>query len=198
MLDWKNVYTGGANQPHAVKVPITDTVSGEAMLAIDHQNIIGTQCDRFYRDGASFDGDQFRLIDWATVVRELKNFFGPITSAMAFADWNHNAIYEADLAQSGVELVHAPDFPHKNVDFKMTAVTVARALRNPRTKRVILLTHDGDFAHLADALRASGRSVICVGIREMAISRDLFNVCDAVYKISPTLPVRRRFSCLYA
>lgn len=193
-----NLFTDPPIRPYAVKVPITDTVSGEAMLAIDHQNIIGTQSDRFYRDGASFDGDQFRLIDWATVVRELKNFFGPITSAMAFADWNHNAIYEADLVQSGVELVHAPDFPHKNVDFKMTAVTVARALSNPSTKRVILLTHDGDFAHLADALRASGLSVICVGIREMGISRDLFKVCDAVYKISPTLPARRNCSYLHA
>lgn len=192
------IRTDTANRPHAIKGPSIDIISGEAMIAIDHQNIIGTQFDRYSGEDAIFDGDTFRLIDWATVIRELKNFFGPINSAMAFADWNHNGIYQSDLVHSGVELVHAPDFPQKNVDLKMTAVTAAHVMSDPRIKRVILLTHDGDFAHLAEALRSSGRIVIGVGIRDMGISAKLFSVCDAVYKISPTLPARHNCSYLHA
>ncbi len=194
----KSYLPSSGNPPVEVKRSTANIFSGDAIIAIDHQNFIGTQFDRFYPENGFFDGELYPLIDWFPVVTGLTSFFGTNTSVMAFADWDRNPIYQSDLDQAGVEMINESDYPAKNIDFRMTTETMFRALTNSKIQRVILLTHDGDFSHMAKKLQDSGRIVIAIGIRDMAISSKLFAACDAVYKIDPPLPVCRQLSCLIA
>jgi hypothetical protein len=174
-------------KPVQVKDTSADLFSGDALIAIDHQNMIGTQLNSLRGEGAYFDAQE-ELINWPSVLGGLKQFFSPVDSMISFADWDRNAVYIDDLARAGVKMVSASDAWEKNVDFKMTTTVSILAAQMKVVKRVILLTHDGDFTSLAESLKDLGLVVIVVGIRNATIAGRLFDVCDAAFKIDPPLP----------
>jgi hypothetical protein len=180
------------NKPVLVKGDDANIFSGDALIAIDHQNMIGTKFDFW---NCKYD-HTVPVIDWAALISDLKRYFCPVAALVSFADWSKNTVYQNDLARAGVEMVSAPDYPKKNVDFVMTAETSIRVGKRASIRRVILLTHDGDYARLTECLQANGCTVIVVGVSKMSISKDLFQICDAAFKIDMPMPEANHYAGL--
>ncbi len=114
----------------------------------------------------------------ALALKDAAARFGRVVAARAYANWQEaqHQSDPSDLYSAGIEPVYVPtriyaaNDPIKtavrrknSVDVKLTVDAVDFCLTNPNIHTFVLVTGDGDFVHLVNALRSRGKQVILIG-----------------------------------
>jgi hypothetical protein len=99
----------------------------------------------------------------------------------AYGDWTRFARYKQDLIMHSIELVqlfHYGAAQSKNAaDIQMVVDALETALTRPGVSVFVLATGDSDFSAVARKLRAYGKLVVGIGLRQ-ATSEVLVKACD--------------------
>ena len=111
-------------------------------------------------------------------MKEAASAYGRVVVAKAYANWQE-AQHQADpndLYSAGIEPIYVPTRTYSgndpvkaatrrknSVDVKLTVDAVDYCLMNPNIRNFVLVTGDGDFIHLVNALRSRGKQVIVIG-----------------------------------
>lgn len=158
-------------------------------------------------------GDVAMFIDWENMhgcirgkanisaLREVAESYGRLVLAKAYADWREQRFQQDSLVlyKIGVEPIYVPQAPaggKNNVDVKLATDCIDFAYRYPNIEVCILVTGDGDFIHVASALRPLGKKVVVIAQSNNASSRfgDLVDTLliyeQDVNPPSPPLPTR--------
>lgn len=114
----------------------------------------------------------------ALALREAASGYGRVVVAKAYANWQE-AQHQADpndLYSAGIEPIYVPTRTYaasdplkvatrrkNSVDVKLTVDAVDYCLSNPNIRNFVLVTGDGDFIHLVNALRSRGKQVVVIG-----------------------------------
>lgn len=139
---------------------------GDVALYIDWENI---KYSLWNRDGRAPN---------ALALKEAAAGFGRVVVARAYANWQ-DAQHQADpndLYSAGIEPIYVPTRTYasndalktsvrrkNSVDVKLTVDAVDYCLMNPNISKFVLVTGDGDFIHLVNALRSRGKQVVVIG-----------------------------------
>jgi len=114
----------------------------------------------------------------ATALKEAASKFGRVVVARAYANWqeHQHQLDPNDLYSAGIEHIYVPTRTYtstdavktnnrrkNSVDVKLTVDAVDFCLSNPNIHTFVLVTGDGDFIHLVNALRSRGREVVVIG-----------------------------------
>lgn len=118
-----------------------------------------------------------------SALREVAEGYGRLVIAKAYADWREPR-FQADsllLYKIGVEPIYVPNAQtgnKNNIDIKLATDCIDFVHRYPNIGVFILVTGDGDFIHVATALRPLGKKVIVVAQSNNASNRfgDLVDV----------------------
>lgn len=140
--------------------------STDVALYIDWENI---KYSLWNRDGRAPN---------ALALKEAASQYGRVVVARAYANWQE-AQHQADpndLYSAGIEPIYVPTRTYtatdpikaatrrkNSVDVKLTVDAVDYCLTNPYIRNFVLVTGDGDFIHLVNALRSRGKQVIVIG-----------------------------------
>ena len=114
----------------------------------------------------------------ALALKEATAQYGRVVVARAYANWQE-AQHQADpndLYSAGIEPIYVPtriyagsdpvraSTRRKNsVDVKLTVDAMDYCLTNQHIRHFVLVTGDGDFIHLVNALRSRGKQVVVIG-----------------------------------
>jgi uncharacterized protein (TIGR00288 family) len=139
---------------------------GDVALYIDWENI---KYSLWNRDGRAPN---------ALALKEAASGYGRVVVAKAYANWQE-AQHQADpndLYSAGIEPIYVPTRTYasndsmqaairrkNSVDVKLTVDAVDYCLMNPNIRNFVLVTGDGDFIHLVNALRSRGKQVVVIG-----------------------------------
>ncbi len=140
--------------------------TGDVALYIDWENI---KYSLWNRDGRAPN---------ALALKEAASGYGRVVVAKAYANWQE-AQHQSDpndLYSAGIEPIYVPTRTYasndatqaairrkNSVDVKLTVDAVDYCLMNPNIRNFVLVTGDGDFIHLVNALRSRGKQVIVIG-----------------------------------
>lgn len=140
--------------------------ASDVALYIDWENI---KYSLWNRDGRAPN---------AIALKEAAAGFGRVVVARAYANWQ-DAQHQADpndLYSAGIEPIYVPTRAYapndamqtairrkNSVDVKLTVDAVDYCLMNPNIRKFVLVTGDGDFIHLVNALRSRGKQVVVIG-----------------------------------
>ncbi len=111
-----------------------------------------------------------------SALREVAESYGRLVLAKAYADWREHRFQQDSLVlyKIGVEPIYVPHAPaggKNNVDVKLATDCIDFAHRYPNIGICILVTGDGDFIHVATALRPLGKKVVVIAQSNNASSR---------------------------
>ena len=108
-----------------------------------------------------------------SALREVAEGYGRLVLAKAYADWREHRFQQDSLVlyKIGVEPVYVPAGFKNNVDVKLATDCIDIAYKHPKIGMFILVTGDGDFIHVATALRPLGKKVIVIAQSSNASSR---------------------------
>ncbi|MBI1877032.1 MAG: NYN domain-containing protein [Chloroflexi bacterium] len=111
-----------------------------------------------------------------SALREVAESYGRLVLAKAYADWREHRFQQDSLVlyKIGVEPIYVPQAPaggKNNVDVKLATDCIDFAYRYPNIGVCILVTGDGDFIHVATALRPLGKKVVVIAQSNNASSR---------------------------
>lgn len=111
-----------------------------------------------------------------SALREVAESYGRLVLAKAYADWREHRFQQDSLVlyKIGVEPIYVPHAPaggKNNVDVKLATDCIDFAHRYPNIGVCILVTGDGDFIHVATALRPLGKKVVVIAQSNNASSR---------------------------
>lgn len=137
--------------------PIQRESSVDVAMFIDWENMHG-----FIRGKANI-----------SALREVAEGYGRLVLAKAYADWREQRFQRDSqfLYQIGIEPVYVPTGYKNNADVKLATDCIDLAYRNPSIETYILVTGDGDFVHVATALRPRGKKVIVIAQSNNASTR---------------------------
>jgi uncharacterized protein (TIGR00288 family) len=140
--------------------PDSQTGSGDVAIFIDWENMHGA-----IRGRANI-----------SALREVAESYGRLVLAKAYADWREHRFQQDSLVlyKIGVEPIYVPHAPaggKNNVDVKLATDCIDFAHRYPNIGVCILVTGDGDFIHVATALRPLGKKVVVIAQSNNASSR---------------------------
>ncbi|MDH3675775.1 MAG: NYN domain-containing protein [Anaerolineae bacterium] len=138
--------------------------------------------------GQTSNSDVAMFIDWENMhgairgkanisaLREVAESYGRLVLAKAYADWREHRFQQDSLVlyKIGVEPIYVPHAPaggKNNVDVKLATDCIDFAHRYPSIGVCILVTGDGDFIHVATALRPLGKKVVVIAQSNNASSR---------------------------
>lgn len=136
-------------------------------------------------DRATVGTDVAMFIDWENMhgcirgkanisaLREVAEGYGRLVLAKAYADWRESRFQRDSLLlyKIGFEPVYVPTGFKNNVDVKLATDCIDFAYKHPNIAVFILVTGDGDFIHVATALRPLGKKVVVVAQSNNASSR---------------------------
>jgi uncharacterized LabA/DUF88 family protein len=142
---------------------IGNSIKGKVVVFIDAANII------LAAQNLGFDLDMLRLI------RHLSDSFRGARVIYFTANFKSKRGYFQTLAESDVELVYKQIYNEENkakanCDVEIACRMTADILRK-RASHVVLLSGDGDFAHLCDFARAEGIEVRVMAFDPKSCSR---------------------------
>lgn len=105
---------------------------------------------------------------------------GTVSYAMAFGDWNKNAIRNiaAELASNSFELIHIPASRKDSSDMSMVTHGVELIFQYPHIERYVLITGDADFRPLLLSLRKYGKQTMIICDVKRNASEDLLKMAD--------------------
>ena len=108
-----------------------------------------------------------------SALREVAEGYGRLVVAKAYSDWREPRFQQDSfiLYQIGFEPIYVPSGFKNNVDVKLASDCIDLAHRYPNIGIFILVTGDGDFIHVATALRPLGKKVIVIAQSNNASSR---------------------------
>lgn len=111
-----------------------------------------------------------------SALREVAESYGRLVLAKAYADWREHRFQQDSLVlyKIGVEPIYVPQAQaggKNNVDVKLATDCIDFAYRYPNIGVCILVTGDGDFIHVATALRPLGKKVVVIAQSNNASSR---------------------------
>jgi|GEM_PF-2236673 len=111
-----------------------------------------------------------------SALREVAESYGRLVLAKAYADWREHRFQQDSLVlyKIGVEPIYVPHAPaggKNNVDVKLATDCIDFAHRYPNIEVCLLVTGDGDFIHVATALRLLGKKVVVIAQSNNASSR---------------------------
>lgn len=108
-----------------------------------------------------------------SALREVAEGYGRLVLAKAYADWREPRFQRDSqvLYNIGFEPVYVPAGFKNNVDVKLATDCIDFAYKHPNIEVFILVTGDGDFIHVATALRPLGKKVVVVAQSDNASSR---------------------------
>jgi len=108
-----------------------------------------------------------------SALREVAEGYGRLVLAKAYADWREHRFQQDSLVlyKIGVEPVYVPAGFKNNVDVKLATDCIDIAYKHPKIGAFILVTGDGDFIHVATALRPLGKKVVVIAQSNNASSR---------------------------
>ena len=137
--------------------PIQRESSTDVAMFIDWENMHG-----FIRGKANI-----------SALREVAEGYGRLVLAKAYADWREQRFQRDSqvLYTMGIEPVYVPTGYKNNADLKLATDCIDLAYRNPSIETYILVTGDGDFVHVATALRPRGKKVIVIAQSNNASTR---------------------------
>ncbi len=163
--------------------------------------------------GQVSQGDVAMFIDWENMhgairgkanisaLREVAESYGRLVLAKAYADWRERRFQQDSLVlyKIGVEPIYVPQAPaggKNNVDVKLATDCIDFAHRYPNIGVCILVTGDGDFIHVATALRPLGKKVVVIAQSNNASSRfgdvvDTLLIYEQDVNPAPTAPSTR-------
>jgi uncharacterized protein (TIGR00288 family) len=158
-------------------------------------------------DEATVGTDVAMFIDWENMhgsirgkanisaLREVAEGYGRLVLAKAYADWRESRFQRDSLVlyKIGFEPVYVPTGFKNNVDVKLATDCIDFAYKHPNIAVFILVTGDGDFIHVATALRPLGKKVVVVAQSNNASSRlgDLVDTLLIYEKdVNPVTPPR--------
>ncbi len=144
----------------------TDT---QIAVFIDYENLEISCRQKF--------GEDFE-VNWAQIL-ETAIDLGRVVIRKAYADWSSFRSNQRELLRLGVNLVHATGKRGKNAaDIKMVIDAIDMTLNgHSNISHVMLVSGDGDFTELVHHLRASGKTVIGMGVSGTS-AEYLVNACD--------------------
>ena len=133
----------------------------------------------------NFPSDVAMFIDWenmhgfirgkanVSALREVAEGHGRLVLAKAYADWRETRFQQDSLVlyKIGFEPVYVPAGFKNNVDVKLATDCIDFAYKHPNIRVFILVTGDGDFIHVATALRPLGKKVVVIAQSNNASSR---------------------------
>jgi len=141
-----------------------------------------------FPDSQTANSDVAMFIDWENMhgairgkanisaLREVAESYGRLVLAKAYADWRESRFQQDSLVlyKIGLEPIYVPHAPaggKNNVDVKLATDCIDFAHRYPNIEVCILVTGDGDFIHVATALRPLGKKVVVIAQSNNASSR---------------------------
>lgn len=141
-----------------------------------------------FPDSQTATSDVAMFIDWENMhgairgkanisaLREVAESYGRLVLAKAYADWRESRFQQDSLVlyKIGLEPIYVPHAPaggKNNVDVKLATDCIDFAHRYPNIEVCILVTGDGDFIHVATALRPLGKKVVVIAQSNNASSR---------------------------
>lgn len=178
--------------------------STQPMVALywDFENLHAGLCEARQPGVYSQQDHRFKvqepLVDVAVVVA-LATSFGPLALHRAYCNWQFFGRYRDALLHHAVDLVQLfpPGAAAKNgADIRLCLDAVEDVGRFPHIGTVVVVGGDSDFLPLGQKLRAAGRRVVGVGLRQhtnahWAASCHAFHCYDdLVGATPPALPGR--------
>jgi uncharacterized protein (TIGR00288 family) len=148
--------------------PAADPVHRNLAVLIDFENLaLG------FPKGSKTAFDIHRVLD-----RLLEK--GKVVVKMAYADWSRFRAYVGDLHEVGIELIEIPkrSMTGKNsADIRLVVDAMDLSYAKEHIDTFVIVSGDSDFSPLVGKLKANGKSVIGLGMRE-STSTLLANNCD--------------------
>ena len=138
----------------------------------DFENLHASLCEARQEGAYGKQDNRFKvqepLIDVQAVV-ELAASFGPLAINRAYCNWQYFSRYRDALLQSAVELIQLfpPGGSAKNgADIKLCLDAMEDMGRFAHIGTVIIVGGDSDFMPLSQKVKAAGRTLIGVGVRQ--------------------------------
>ena len=107
--------------------------------------------------------------------------WGRIVIRRAYCDWTGYEQYQQDLIEHAIELTQLFRYSARHrknaADIQMVVDALETAFTHPEIETFILATGDSDFSAVARKLRAYGKTVIGLGLRQ-STSEVLVKACD--------------------
>ncbi len=107
--------------------------------------------------------------------------WGRLVIRRAYCDWTGFEQYQQDLIEHAIELTQLFRYSARHrknaADIQMVVDALETAFTHPEIENFILVTGDSDFSAVARKLRAYGKTVIGVGLRQ-STSEVLVKACD--------------------
>jgi uncharacterized protein (TIGR00288 family) len=107
--------------------------------------------------------------------------WGRCTIRRAYSDWTSFSRYQQDLIENSIELTqlfrYKPRRRKNAADIQMVVDALETAFTHPEIDVFILVTGDSDFSAVVRKLRAYGKKVIGIGLRQ-STSEALVKACD--------------------
>jgi uncharacterized protein (TIGR00288 family) len=107
--------------------------------------------------------------------------WGRIVIRRAYCDWTGFAQYQQDLIEHAIELTQLFRYSSRHrknaADIQMVVDALETAFTHPEIGTFILVTGDSDFSAVARKLRAYGKTVVGIGLRQ-STSEVLVKACD--------------------
>ena len=127
-------------------------------------------------ESTALQTDVAMFIDWenmhgfirgkanVSALREVAEGYGRFVLAKAYADWRERRFQSDSLVlyKIGFEPIYVPAGFKNNVDVKLATDCIDYAYRYPNIGVFILVTGDGDFIHVVNALRPLGKKVVVI------------------------------------
>lgn len=107
--------------------------------------------------------------------------WGRIVIRRAYCDWTGFDQYQQDLIEHAIELTQLFRYSSRHrknaADIQMVVDALETAFTHPEIETFVLVTGDSDFSAVARKLRAYGKTVVGVGLRQ-STSEVLVKACD--------------------
>ncbi len=107
--------------------------------------------------------------------------WGRIVIRRAYCDWTGFEQYQQDLIEHAIELTQLFRYSSRQrknaADIQMVVDALETAFTHPEIENFVLVTGDSDFSAVARKLRAYGKTVVGVGLRQ-STSEVLVKACD--------------------
>ncbi len=116
-----------------------------------------------------------------SVIMEAAEQWGRTSIRKAYCDWTGFIQYQQDLIEHSVELTQLFRYSSRHrknaADIQMVVDALEIAFTHPEIQTFVLITGDSDFSAVARKLRAYGKYVVGIGLRQ-STSEVLVKACD--------------------
>jgi len=115
------------------------------------------------------------------IIMEAAEQWGRAIIRKAYCDWTGFSQYQQDLIEHSVELTQLFRYSSRHrknaADIQMVVDALESAFMHPEIQTFVLVTGDSDFSAVARKLRAYGKQVVGIGLRQ-STSEVLVKACD--------------------